>query len=98
MRSALNRNTKERPTAAQLLKHQWIEESKTKMVAKPLSPKLQQQYINNMKNFSKLTKFQTGIISILANLTASEEDLQKLKKIFAEIDVDGDGSLTLPEV
>jgi len=51
-----------------------------------------------MKNFSKLSKFQTGIISILANLTASEEDLQKLKKIFAEIDVDGDGSLTLAEV
>ena len=68
------------------------------MVAKPLSPKLQQQFINNMKNFSKLTKFQTGIISILANLTASEEDLQKLKKIFAEIDFDGDGSLTLAEV
>ena len=88
MRSALNRNTKERPTAAELLKHKWIEESKTTMVVKPLSPKLQQQFINNMKSFSKLTKFQTGIISILANLTASEEDLQKLKKIFAEIDVD----------
>jgi serine/threonine protein kinase len=98
VRSALNRNTKERPTAAELLKHSWIEESKKSMVAKPLSPKLQQQFINNMKNFSKLTKFQTGIISILANLTASEEDLQKLKKIFAEIDFDGDGSLTLAEV
>jgi hypothetical protein len=44
-------------------------------VAKPIDVKLQKKFIENMKNFSKLTKFQTGIISILANLTASEEDL-----------------------
>jgi hypothetical protein len=29
-----------------------------------------------------MTKFQTGIISLLANLTASEEDLEKLKQLF----------------
>ena len=67
-------------------------------VAKPIDAKLQKKFIENMKNFSKLTKFQTGIISILANLTASEDDLQELKKIFAKIDKDGDGSLTLAEV
>ena len=33
-----------------------------------------------------MTKFQTGIISLLANLTASEEDLEKLKQVFEKLD------------
>jgi hypothetical protein len=44
--------------------------------------------VKSIKKFSQLTKFQTGIISLLANLTASEEDLEKLKQVFEKLDKD----------
>jgi calcium-dependent protein kinase len=45
-----------------------------------------------------LTKFQTGIISLLANLTASEEDLEKLKQVFEKLDEDQKGYLTIDKI
>jgi Ca2+-binding EF-hand superfamily protein len=45
-----------------------------------------------------LTKFQTGIISLLANLTASEEDLEKLKQLFERLDEDHKGYLTIDKI
>lgn len=45
-----------------------------------------------------MTKFQTGIISLLANLTAGEEDLAKLKQVFEKIDEDQKGYLNVEKV
>lgn len=45
-----------------------------------------------------MTKFQTGIISLLANLTASEEDLEKLKQVFERLDEDQKGYLTIEKI
>ena len=45
-----------------------------------------------------MTKFQTGIISLLANLTASEEDLEKLKQLFEKLDEDHKGYLTIDKI
>jgi hypothetical protein len=45
------------------------------MVAQPIDAELQKQFKENLKNFSKLTKFQIGIYVKPNNLTASEEDL-----------------------
>ena len=54
--------------------------------------------MQSIKLFSNLTKFQTGIISLLANLTASEEDLEKLKQVFEKLDHDQKGFLTIDKI
>ena len=45
-----------------------------------------------------MTKFQTGIISLLANLTAGEEELEKLKQVFEKLDEDQKGYLTIDKI
>ena len=57
----------------------------------------QQKFVGTLKAFSKLNKFQTGIISLLSNLTASEKDLHELKKRFEDLDQDHDGQLQVEE-
>jgi hypothetical protein len=44
--------------------------------------------VSSIQAFYRLNKFQTGIISLLANLTAGEEELIKLKEVFEKIDTD----------
>jgi len=45
-----------------------------------------------------MTKFQTGIISLLSNLTAGEEELEKLKQVFEKLDEDQKGYLTIDKI
>jgi len=45
-----------------------------------------------------MTKFQTGIISLLANLSAGEEELEKLKQVFEKLDEDQKGYLTIDKI
>jgi len=67
-------------------------------MTQPVDQKRNDKFVQSIKNFSKLTKFQTGIISLLANLTASEEDLEKLKQLFERLDEDHKGYLTIDKI
>lgn len=63
-----------------------------------MNPAQHQKFVTSIQTFSKLNKFQTGIISLLANLTAGEEDLAKLKQVFERLDTDQVGVLTIEKV
>jgi Ca2+-binding EF-hand superfamily protein len=51
-----------------------------------------------MKEFREMNSFQGGIVSLMANLAASDEELETLKKMFRELDKDGSGELNSKEI
>ena len=82
-----------------MLEHPWITNRRNLSTSsQPLSPEEQKTFVGTIKAFSKMNKFQTGVISLLSNLTASEEDLKNLKKMFQDLDKDKDGKLSTEEV
>ena len=82
-----------------MLDHKWIANRRNlSTTSQPLSPEEHKTFVGTIKAFSKMNKFQTGVISLLSNLTASEEDLKNLKKMFQDLDKDKDGKLSIEEV
>ena len=82
-----------------MLDHTWITNRRNLSTkSQPLSPEEHKTFVGTIKAFSKMNKFQTGVISLLSNLTASEEDLKNLKKMFQDLDKDKDGKLSTEEV
>jgi calcium-dependent protein kinase len=87
----LTSDTAKRLTADEALEHHWLtgeEASGAPMVLDVLT---------NLQNFSAHSKFKQGILNLMVN-TLTENDLQKLKKLFAEIDADGNGHITVAEL
>jgi calcium-dependent protein kinase len=87
----LTSDTAKRLTADEALEHPWLtgeEATTTPMVLDVLT---------NLKNFSAHSKFKQDILNLMVN-TLTESDLQKLKKLFADIDTDGNGHITIAEL
>ena len=51
-----------------------------------------------MRHFRLMNTFQNAIVALMANLTASERDLQDLKKMFRDLDSDKNGTLNMKEI
>lgn len=54
--------------------------------------------MSNLEQFKRTTSFQSGIISLIANLGSGSEDLAMLKKMFNQLDSDKNGTLTIDEI
>lgn len=54
--------------------------------------------MRNISQFKRTTSFQSGIISLMANLGSGSEDLDMLKKMFNQLDSDKNGTLTINEI
>lgn len=84
----LTSDTAKRLTADEALAHPWLTgeaAASTPMVLDVLT---------NLKNFSAHSKFKQDILNLMVN-TLTEADLQKLKKLFTDIDTDGNGQRRL---
>ncbi len=95
--SCLKRDASERPSAFELLEHPWIRENVNDR-ASILDSQTQACIVDNMDAFRKNSKFQNGIISLMANLHSGCEDLELLKKMFIKLDSDKNGSLSIHEI
>jgi calcium-dependent protein kinase len=87
----LTSDTAKRLTADEALEHPWLtgeDASSTPMVL---------DVITNLKNFSAHSKFKQDILNLMVN-TLTESELLKLKKLFTEIDSDGNGHITVAEL
>ena len=80
----LTTDTAKRLTAEEALEHPWLTGETTSGTPMVLD------VLTNLKNFSAHSKFKQGILNLMVN-TLTENDLQKLKKLFTEIDADGNG-------
>jgi len=77
------------------LDHKWFKKAlkaDAKKSEKVVSKKLEQ-----FKKFSKKNQMQQVALTALA-VQASPEDIRELKTLFLELDVNGDGSLTIEEL
>lgn len=84
-----------RLTAQEALDHKWFKKAlkaDAKKSEKVVSKKLEQ-----FKKFSKKNQMQQVALTALA-VQASPEDIRELKTLFLELDVNGDGSLTIEEL
>ena len=93
--TALKRTQGERPSADELLSHPWMEQASR---ATELDSDTQLDIANNLKVFKNATTFQSGILSLLANLNTSSSELDMLKKMFFKLDEDKSGTLTIDEI
>lgn len=95
IKQCLNKSVKERWSAEQLLSHDWIKEQDQNL---DVDLETKKEVFNNLSEFSKATKFQKTILSVLLGLRSDKEDLQQLKIAFNKMDKDGDGSLSYKEI
>lgn len=97
LKNALVKNGKDRSSAEDLLNHPWITQ-RIKRQSQMLDTATQISIASNLQEFKKATTFQSGIISLMANLSASEEELSTLKKMFNRLDKDRGGTLDIKEI
>jgi len=83
-----------RLTAEEALKHRWVRNLTKKATDKNLVRRLN---VNNMKKFQKGEKLKQVALMAIAVQT-DPNDIIELKKIFQELDKDGNGSITLEEL
>jgi len=84
----------QRLTAEEALKHRWVRNLTKKAVDKNVIRKLN---VNNMKKFQKGEKLkQVALMAIAVQIDPN--DITELKKIFQELDKDGNGSVSLDEL
>ena len=95
IRECLNLNQEDRMYAAQLLKHPWFDDQSLIPEVKDEEMK---NAIINIKTFSKASKLQRTINSILIGLKLDKEDHERLKRIFKKLDTEDEGSIGPKEI
>ena len=85
-------DTDKRFNAQNVLNHPWIEKNAPN--SNNALSKFNVQSLKDFGNFYKLTKYVLGFIASRVN----DEEIEKLKKIFEEIDVNKSGTLNIKEI
>jgi calcium-dependent protein kinase len=78
-------------TAGQVLEHPWFKTDKAKKNNKI------QINVQHLRNFVKASKLQKAVLTCMAS-QLSESEIMDLRKIFLELDQNGDGTLTFDEL
>lgn len=95
VKKCLTRDPRFRPTAEELLQHDWIKNN----VDRPKISKEQLLDItNNLQNFRRNTVFQTGVMAFIMSFNQRCEEMDELRKIFMSLDKSNDGMLTVDEI
>lgn len=90
----LTMNPDTRPTADQILKHQWFQKSRAKTF--DLSSEL--NTLQHLAAFNAKTEFQKAILLYFVSYFDLKEEKTKLLKLFKEMDTDHDGQLDREEI
>jgi calcium-dependent protein kinase len=94
IKSLLKYNPEERISAAEALKHPWINKHSDK--EKTNLPKL--SIANFLENVSSKQKLQQMTVAYLVHQTSMTENIKNLRNIFKQMDSSGDGRLCLDEI
>ena len=89
----LKKNYEKRMTTSKCLEHPWI----TKFCLKKNSNLLNNDTVDTLLDFANKTALQKEIYYFIAKIS-SEDDINKLKQFFDQLDVDSSGTLTIEEV
>jgi calcium-dependent protein kinase len=91
----LNKDSSQRPSAKELLSHPFILDNIT---TTEIDSEVALQIASDLTAYYKLSVFQSGIVSLLANMQAQQSELNSLKKMFLTFDSNQDGFLSLDEL
>lgn len=94
VRQCLVRDPTQRPSAEQLLKHDWLADTGEARVS---AGHVIEANINLM-NFRKMTVFQQGIVAYIMSFTQRHEEMDRVREVFLELDKSGDGTLSVEEL
>eukprot|EP00340_Litonotus_pictus_P010914 CAMPEP_0170538044 /NCGR_PEP_ID=MMETSP0209-20121228/103080_1 /TAXON_ID=665100 ORGANISM="Litonotus pictus, Strain P1" /NCGR_SAMPLE_ID=MMETSP0209 /ASSEMBLY_ACC=CAM_ASM_000301 /LENGTH=450 /DNA_ID=CAMNT_0010839663 /DNA_START=1 /DNA_END=1353 /DNA_ORIENTATION=- len=90
----LDRDVSHRLSAEQVMKHPWM-----RSVSKEaLDKEFKMNALVNMKNFYRQDKLQQATIAYIAYFLTPQDEINEMKKMFKQIDKNGDGTLSLAEV
>eukprot|EP01069_Polyplicarium_translucidae_P001351 Polyplicarium_translucidae@DN1633_c0_g1_i1.p1 len=99
VRRLLTYDPRKRLAAADALQHPWLQYYTSSNISSdtPLSNKLGDNLLEKFRNFQRHTKLKKLAITVVAYHT-SERDIGALNEMFAALDTNGDGVLTVQEV
>ncbi|KAI6687510.1 hypothetical protein NL676_024338 [Syzygium grande] len=92
VKKMLTKDPKKRITSAQVLEHHWIKEGRDAS-DKPIDSAV----LSRMKQFRAMNKLKKLVVKVIAE-NLSEEDIQGLKAMFANMDTDKSGTITYEEL
>jgi len=96
----LTRDPEERPSVAQLFQQPWIKNFYHKELMKSIvrDDDIQQSIQKNLVRFVELNPFQKLVLSLVAGLSASPQELEQMQKEFLRLDKDKTGTLKLEDL
>lgn len=84
-----------RMSAKEAMEHKWIQQLPSE--ASQIDPALQAKVLNSLRTFRGVSKLRKIALTAIAHQMLDSE-IDELKKAFAAMDTNGDGSLTIAEV
>ena len=90
----LTYNKDERPTAEELLKHEWLSDNASLAVDESLALSV----LDNMKGFKVDQTLKQATYAFIASQLLSKSEKDNLAKVFKAFDKNGDGKLSMEEV
>ncbi|KAK2196896.1 bifunctional EF-hand domain/EF-Hand 1 [Babesia duncani] len=94
IRQMLTFDPQQRITAQEALQHPWI----SKANQPTIDVKCQSLALRNLRNFQKTQKLAESAILLMATRLTSAEETKELTRLFAELDINGDGHLEREEL
>ncbi|OMJ68149.1 hypothetical protein SteCoe_34487 [Stentor coeruleus] len=95
IRSLLNRNPKDRPTARQILNSPWI---KQRADGNAPDNEIISSTLSNLNQFDSQSKLQRATLAFIVSQVMSSDEVGNLRNVFKEIDTNGDGLLSKKEI
>jgi len=86
---------KTRIDAKTALKHKWF---KNKLEINLIKKEYLVEAMNNIKNFRNEHKFQQAVYTYITHNLIAKEDIENLRKIFKQLDLDGNGRISKDEL
>ena len=94
IRSMLNVNPDQRPSAREIYEHEWVVKQSTDVHQKRLS----KRGLAHLSKYTKKSKFKRALLGFMMNKTVVQDKIKDFQAIFKGIDKNGDGILSIDEL
>lgn len=92
----LTMNLNDRPSAAEALKHPWIEQANEQI--SNVSNDVAMSALSNLQNFNAKSKLKQATYAFIASQLLTKNEKEQIDKVFRAMDVNGDGKLQKDEI